>query len=209
MDPNNNRAKFWLSIAGTILLGALGSGLWSLLEIPLWKVGNWFLSATTLGITSIRDDIYAKAALGLHELPSLYLLLIVCVLMFTLPVLQALKPSMRSAIRGLVIKNESEPSHEDVLRRTKKLLYVISLIGALIGSYFIVKFMMVNQENLIVAYFRQYVTAIRPYTSEPEYIQLNSTFSRMKSKHDYLILMSQMRNIAKQNGFELPEANTW
>jgi hypothetical protein len=209
MEPNKKRAKFWLSITGTILLGALGSGLWSLLEIPLWKVSNWFLSATTLGITSIRDDMYAKAAFGLHELPSLYLLLFVCVLMFVMPVLPSLTPSMRSVIRGLVTKGESDPSPEDVLRRAKKLLYVTALIGALSGSYFIVKFMMVNQENLIASYFRQYVTVVRPYTSESEYIRLNSAFSQMKSKHDYVILMSHMQAIAKQNGVELPEAHTW
>ncbi|MFS8082707.1 MAG: hypothetical protein ACMG51_04580 [Ginsengibacter sp.] len=96
-----NAKKIWFWVA-TLIVGALGSGLWSLIEAPLWKIANWFLSATTLGIQSVRDDVYAHAALGLHELPSLYLFLIVSIFMAAFPVSFALVPAMRSGIHKLV-----------------------------------------------------------------------------------------------------------
>lgn len=75
-----NAKKIWFWV-GTLVVGALGSGLWSLIEAPFWKIANWFLTATTLGIQSIRDNVYARAALGLHELPSLYLFMMLSILM--------------------------------------------------------------------------------------------------------------------------------
>jgi hypothetical protein len=209
LERTKGRRKFWLSVAGTIVLGALGSGLWSLLEVPLWKVGNWLLSITTLGIASIRDDIYAKAALGLHELPSLYLLLFVCALMLALPVALPLTATLRSSLHKIVGKGDPDTTREETLGRIRKLLLTTTLVGTLLGSYFVVKFMMVNQENLIASYFRQYVTIIRPYISESEYIRFKSAFSRMQSKREYDHLMSEMRAVAKEKGIELPETHTW
>ncbi|MGB8247382.1 MAG: hypothetical protein WCE98_05140, partial [Chlorobium sp.] len=98
----SNRKKYWLSVSATIILGALGSGLWSFAEPTVGRLGNWVLSAATLGIQSIQDETYASAALGLHELPSLYILLMASSLIFALPGITATKPLIRSFVRKVI-----------------------------------------------------------------------------------------------------------
>src|SRR3989442_14883559 len=72
----NRKLKWTLGIIGTILLGALGSGLWSVVFAPLGStILKWLLSIVTLGIASARDALYVSAALGYRERPSLILLL--------------------------------------------------------------------------------------------------------------------------------------
>ena len=75
-------AEHWiLSIVVTILLGAIGSGLWDAALKPITlKLGSQLYTVITFGARRSRDKIYKRAAMGHHELPSLYILLIVMVL---------------------------------------------------------------------------------------------------------------------------------
>lgn len=63
-----------MGLTATILLGALGSGLWELALKPLGRwLGKSLLTVATLGSNSVRDDIYREAAKGIHEASSLQL----------------------------------------------------------------------------------------------------------------------------------------
>jgi hypothetical protein len=74
-----------LSIFITVLLGAIGSGLWDTVLKPLGtKIDNVLFTAMTLGARRSRDKIYKNAAMGHHELPSLYLLLMALLLLASL-----------------------------------------------------------------------------------------------------------------------------
>jgi hypothetical protein len=57
-----------LTVVGALVLGALGSGLWELLFKPLlaW-ITTLFLNIATLGINSLRDDLYAEIAKGIYD----------------------------------------------------------------------------------------------------------------------------------------------
>ena len=67
--------KVVLGIIGTIILGALGSGFWDLClrDFFTW-IGHGILSATTLGITSVRDSFYVEIAKGRTDRVGIYLL---------------------------------------------------------------------------------------------------------------------------------------
>jgi hypothetical protein len=68
--------KWIAGILGTLVLGALGSGLWNVLFAPLGSlIVKAALSLVTLGISSARDQVYATAARGYAERPSVMLLL--------------------------------------------------------------------------------------------------------------------------------------
>lgn len=67
-----------------------------------------------------------------------------------------------------------ESHDEDTLtesqrNRTFKVLLTATLSGTLIGSLFIVQFLIVNQQNLIARFFLQRLTIVRPYISENEF----------------------------------------
>lgn len=67
--------RWILAILGTIVLGALGSGLWEVLVKPgLAWAGGAVLTISTLGLDSLRDQIYADVAIGSYERASLSIL---------------------------------------------------------------------------------------------------------------------------------------
>jgi hypothetical protein len=70
--------KLILWSIGSLILGALGSGLW---DLALKPGGQWItreiLTAATLGSMSLKDGVYRQAAKGLHEEAALDLLVYV------------------------------------------------------------------------------------------------------------------------------------
>jgi hypothetical protein len=60
----------WIII--TIILGAVGSGLWEYMLKPIALSGtNFVLEIVTLGITKYKNGLYEDIAQGLHEQYSL------------------------------------------------------------------------------------------------------------------------------------------
>src|SRR5260370_37201259 len=70
--------KWALAILGTILLGALGSGLWDAIFRPLlpW-LGELLLNVGTLGLEQLRDGIYVEVARGTYERAGLLIVQLV------------------------------------------------------------------------------------------------------------------------------------
>jgi len=85
------RRLAWL--AGAVLLGALGSGLWDLfLKDALFWLGTKSLAVATFGFQRIRDTAYIEAAKGHREIPSTVVLF--CVITTPLAaVLALLRPA--------------------------------------------------------------------------------------------------------------------
>ncbi len=58
-----NRLSVWIVV--TIVLGALGSGLWELVVRPVYAfVSTIALNVITLGLDSLRNGLYEEAAKG-------------------------------------------------------------------------------------------------------------------------------------------------
>lgn len=65
--------KWTLGILATILLGALGSGLWDvLLKGAFGAVGRGILTVITFGYTNLRDSSYLEIAQGRTDRASLW-----------------------------------------------------------------------------------------------------------------------------------------
>jgi hypothetical protein len=66
--------KVVLGLIATIILGAVGSGLWDLAGKPATQwFGQAILTGATLGSSAIKDATYREAAKGFHEASALAL----------------------------------------------------------------------------------------------------------------------------------------
>lgn len=84
-------AEHWvLSIVATIILGAIGSGLWEIAFKPIGKkLSSVAFTIITFGAKRARNNIYKAAAKGHHDLPSLHNLasmntLFICIVFLSL-----------------------------------------------------------------------------------------------------------------------------
>lgn len=66
-------AEHWiLGIVASIVLGAIGSGLWEIAFKPIGKkLSSIVFTIITFGAKRAQDNIYKSAAMGHHDLPSL------------------------------------------------------------------------------------------------------------------------------------------
>jgi len=64
----STRTKWILGGISTVVLGALGSGLWSGVFAPLGSIAfRGLLSIVTLGLAAAKDSVYRRAALDLQR----------------------------------------------------------------------------------------------------------------------------------------------
>lgn len=67
--------KWTGGIVGTIVLGAIGSGLWERVGDPLFNLlRDGALNLATFGVRQLKDALYADIGKGLYERPSTQLL---------------------------------------------------------------------------------------------------------------------------------------
>jgi len=75
MLDRTHRTPLWLKwvggVGGTVLLGAVGSGLWQRLGDPFYVLlRDGLLNFATLGLQNLKDRLYTNVGIGLHERPS-------------------------------------------------------------------------------------------------------------------------------------------
>ncbi len=215
--------KWVIGILGTILLGALGSGLWDLIlrDFFAW-IGRFVLTGLTLGFTSIREGFYAEIAQGRNDRVILNLLggtvlLLSGALGFCLGFRHGAADAEREMhdLEGLRISDPSafEKDAERLIpkwdRQTRKsqwieimlLIFTVSIIGfrALVLTY----------ECNAVNHFEQVYAICLPFLGQPERDRLRFDFARIKTKTDYLSVMNQLQAVAGAQSIRLPDFPVW
>ncbi len=204
--------KAVLGILATLLLGALGSGLW---DVALKPGGYWFwhavLTAVTFGSRYLRDQVYLEAAKGNHEafarhssrVLGLFLGFLSGVITSLMVfVLRRLKPDKERE----TTKPESSQRHPKLLRYPAAfiLLFMVYLLAA-----FLVEDLKVGTANEAYTYFRQSMNICRPYISEHEAQLLESRFAALRTREEYIGITDEMKQIAGSNHLNLPDFKPW
>jgi hypothetical protein len=201
-----------LSIFITVLLGAIGSGLWDTVLKPLGtKIDNVLFTAMTLGARRSRDKIYKNAAMGHHELPSLYLLLMALLLLASLVAgsqvrLYALVYALdvvetfASECINLEGKEAKACALNVVKEKIMPVLQIASLFALFVSIIIIYRFIAINRTNLVTTYYQQCLRVVRPYMDDKQFFEIEQRYELIVSKEDYDSIISKLREVAKQGG---------
>lgn len=180
---------------GTIILGAIGSGVWEKLVGPLFDgLTELIIDALDFLIGSYKDSIYREAAFGYREyaangiyeliigaMPALYLILL----------LNHPKMAKRTAVTGLA------KSLRAALRSAGG-FYVLSVITLFVFSYIVVSVTRLNYTNAVVTFAEGSIDILAPYISEDERRQLLSDFRRVTCKEDYYKYYAKLVELYKK-----------
>lgn len=209
--------QHWVAtIIITILLGAVGSGLWDAALKPYGaKFTNFLYSVVTFNLKKTRDRDYESAAMGHHELPSLYillfLLLIMIVPLFIGPSLYFISSKFPeiSAVEGSECKSSASEERKACLRLAIKSNAETALLYLTIPSIFLSliifrKFHSINKSNLIVTYFYQSLKSIRPLIDENKYNIYEQQFSLMRTEEDFNKLIAEIHECMLKNNLSSP-----
>lgn len=210
-------AEHWvLSIVVTILLGAVGSGLWEAALKPLTrKIGGVIFMVITFGAKRARDGVYRQAAMGHHELPSLYILLIVlCIGIASLVATQLrlyvvvyapeVAEQLLSNCEEDRLDKQAECVREAVKKNVMPTLQIASLVAIFAAVVIFYRFVTINRTNLVTTYYEQCLKAVRPLLSESEALIIEQQYALMTTKEDYLAILDKLEVTAAANKMTLP-----
>lgn len=213
-------AEHWiLSIVVTILLGAIGSGLWDAALKPIsLKLGSKLYTVVTFGARRSRDKIYKGAAMGHHELPSLYILLTIIVVgISALTATQMRLYAQLYAPEILTVQlvaecpKENEAKLKECVREQAKeklapAVQILSLIAIFMTVVISYRFIAINRMNLVTTYYEQCVRAVRPFLDETTFKALEQQYALMTTKENYDEIIGQLATVANSNNSSLPES---
>ncbi len=207
--------RWILGVSGALVLGALGSGLWTVLFAPLGSLLiRAALSIVTLGISAAKDSIYARAALGFTENPSITLLLLVGTFVLSLPVLLFI------GLRLTLGDQRSRPKPEDELaaeikklRRRLSLLtrgiYILLVFQAFIGVIFFVQILMMVYTNQVIASFQQTLAIVALHISSEQRTMYAARFAKVQNRQDFVVLFDELNSVAEKNGEKRSKFVPW
>ena len=207
-----------LSILVTILLGALGSGLWESVFKPLfYKMGKVLFTLLTFGLKRASDNVYKEAARGHHEFPSLIILMFIFVAIFAFFFnsgvnfyfeLYSRDSSIEEALQKCVDKknNEYEDCIQEVTREKVWLpIRLLALCAIFISVVLLYRLMTIFRINLVITYYEQCLKICIPFLSAEEISKVEQRFALMESKEDYLKIIEKLGVVAEKGAIKLPE----
>ena len=199
----NKTTKLILSVIGTIIIGAIGSGFW---ELCLHDCFNWIgrciLSGITLGITSVRDSFYEEVAKGRTNSPVIYLVSLTFLLpSFFLGFFIGMRPNRRS-------RNATEEPSESEVRH--KRIWWVGFLGIMLLTFLLMfRYVSVSYVSGAVDNFEQTFTVCLPYLTTDERDEIRSKFAQVRTKDDYIAIMDRLKSNAVKNKLKIPNFSVW
>lgn len=218
-------------LLGTIVIGAIGSGLWDVCAKPvLFGTGRALLNLITFGSTAVKDSAYADAAMDQTAIMSLQLYLntvsLLCTpFLYMMAIEFGITPrririffagSSSIEIKGhgtleeRLARLENTGSLNDAqrtrLRRVRKTLLIA--MGLTLG--YLVTLTLIRVQSLqIWRCFHSDLRMCAPYLTEEQEELFLSNYSKMKSKADFTSILSELQAVAETHRLVLHSSNLW
>ncbi|PYI73571.1 MAG: hypothetical protein DMF08_03100 [Verrucomicrobia bacterium] len=199
----STRTEWILGGISTVVLGALGSGLWSGVFAPLGSFAfRGLLSIVTLGLAAAKDSVYRRAALGFAERASELLLAALAGGVIAIPICMLLFAMIFPRLRKR-LKTGSFDRHSNWVQ---SVLFCTQLF---VTSILLVQILLVAYTNSVVAHFHQSLAIVAPHVSDDQLMLYKARFAKVRSRKDFIQLYSDVQLVAEKNGKKQDEFSPW
>jgi hypothetical protein len=217
---NYFRVSAIFTVAGALILGALGSGLWDLLFKPLlvW-IGSFIFNVATLGINSLRDELYTEIATGIFDRSGLYssgLLTVILATGFFIPAFimpLVVRSMLRRTTRSFnLIRAAGRASDTVNVRSPKQMvsqlrwlitaLIAVAALGVGVTTVSLVRLAFISDGAV---YLEQSQRILAPFLALDQRLEISSRAAQMKSKRDFDVLNDDLLRVARLNHVILPQ----
>jgi NADH:ubiquinone oxidoreductase subunit 3 (subunit A) len=209
----------------TVVLGAIGSGVWERLLSPAWAwLVRQALTVLTLGIDSASDSIYQTVAFGHTESFSVLTYIFITISMLAVPIiglaLFKISPfrnrlrrkrkldAMFDAGNHAGIEAAKTKDMRLFIRLRKTTLFFLWVL-LLDSAYIAARTVSMSYSNMAISHFNQSLTIVSPYLSENEEKMIKSKFAGIRNKSDYDSVMQSIQNKASEHGRSLVKFTVW
>lgn len=224
-EPPRRKLPAWVwpaALAAAGLLG-LGNGAWSYITEPsLFWLRNKLLSVVTLGIQAQKDEVYLHAARGPHEHTATTILMMLLLgLGLGAGIWFASHMELLRWARAQAYGIEQKPSAVARFlgdprvnpKRSYRRLQIIMSISALIVTYqvgvFLARSLKGQYCTAAIAYYSQLRAVVAPHVPPQRLLEYDAQFATVRSRSDYLTLMTELDAQARKHTDKLPSFYVW
>jgi hypothetical protein len=210
--------KWTLGIVGTVVLGALGSGLWDVaLKNVFTALGRAMLTGISFVYVHLNDTIYLEIAKGHTDRVSLWLVSCFALLFGSLTGLATGYLSIRYANATHVQNAHGEPCKLKPLQRfliclsdKRKVLNGVVLLSTLflVSIFLVQSCMLFYVSNAITQYEQEYAICL-PFLNDHDRAFNRSQFAQIRTREDYERVLQILQQVAATNNIALPKFNIW
>jgi hypothetical protein len=198
------------NVVVALVLGALGSGLWSLLGEPMldWFI-RVFISFANIINESYYDLLHANIGKGFHEAHSLFFrgifAGILLIISLSLPIVVFLLYKRTNSI------SEEEPSTAKEERTNKthnrrKISLIFTLIYSVIYVPFYTSDIIINfYNNEAIVFSERAIEIISPEIEPEEVLKFRAQYRSIENSEDFYLLYDNIEIAYKKHELELPE----
>ena len=216
----NPTLKWTVSIAGVIILGAIGSGVWQLIGEPLINfVVKITIDSMNFVINNYKDNLYSRASEGLHESAATQTYAII----LALPPLLALfyilgekagKIGVESAEKDiseikekaegsiekrLTLLSESIKADEIKIEQSERIMYLTLVVLAVISFNSAIQ---VSYVNKTITYVENTLDRLSPYVDNKKILGFRAQFREVETANDYYLLYENLEIELDKNGLK-------
>ncbi|MEM8496379.1 MAG: hypothetical protein AAF542_00055 [Pseudomonadota bacterium] len=176
-----------------IVFGALGSGLWELVNPYLGAAMDWSLSIATLGMQSLTDDLYYRAAQSIESPTSIKAGINLLIMLSCLTL-------------GVIIQ-----VYLKVVYRSKDLFDISKAL--LLWSYGLITlaciYIVSHERTTYIIDLARYRYSLevmaRPYITEQQVFQLRASHIQVKTREEFIESIGKLQKIIKDAGGDYRE----
>jgi len=206
----SRRAKLALSVAGAVLVGAIGSGIWQELLGPAMRAaGLGLLNVISLLFGSFRAGVYEQIA---RDNPSLGGMEAFSLLGFSLSLSLGYGAGMVAGWWRDLRKIQTapdDPSKAPTLGSVRFSLYALSALLTVASVAHLINMAKVSYINSAISNYHQTLRVALPYIGEQERLVLDSQFAQIKTRQDYLSILERLDKVAADHGQNVPHFTAW
>lgn len=209
----------FLAIITLGISGAFGSALYELARGGTDAAARGVLSLITLGSSAIKDGVYEEAALDPTAVPVLSWQRSICIMTLGALTGMLVVIAMGGRLRTRALRGIEHEAGDDLvtlrskLERAKSRLVMVAwfLLGlmSLVWGNLFYQFLRCNQSILISRVFNGDLAICAPFIDEQREEELRSQFAQVKSKGDFLLVYSELQQIAESNDVRLCPYELW
>jgi hypothetical protein len=225
--------KWILGIAATVVLGALGSGLWqNILGPSLHFITRWGLDLASLGFASYKNSVYQQIAVDNPSEVSVLVLGVVTSLFILATSWQMKEAFTKNTSESLRIQralgslstaevaSPVSPEAADVLRERlerqlitlRKVRRTDKVFTAVLAFCLAVELIGWNRHTYINsadAYYHHVLRIALPYLAAGEQAQIESDFAQIRTRQDYVSVLSKLEGKCRAQGRTVPQFDPW
>ena len=228
-----NVIRVVLGVAGTIILSAVGSGLWESVLGPGLHAGrNWILNSISLVFSGYKNEIYAQIARdngGAASIQSLYVTIAIYFFLFVMAIsdMAARQRTTEIGYDDLSRKLQADlnkPSDPEVtleqlkvdvakaavdVKRMRKYIYTVAGMVAILVTSHMISYLRISYVDSASGHYHQALSITSPYLSPEQRIEIESQFSQIKDRQDYATVLGRLTDEAKSHGVAIPSFDAW